>query len=180
MQVLRTTLTHSQSPQSLLCQAHSLAHNIYGAHHVLTACTITEHCIDKLITLSRQSTCCPPREQVEAVVMSLEDDLAVLDLRYAELLRQQQQQRHCRHEDSSNDHVRSLQHDACKHPDVGGGCMPSKHTCQLEELNSASCGSSNHVQTENIQWYMHAYLSILARLIRHSNSPYSWAMMILS
>ncbi|BDA50890.1 hypothetical protein COCOBI_17-1090 [Coccomyxa sp. Obi] len=44
------------------------------------------------------------REQVEAVVMSLEDELAVLDLRYAELLRQQQQQRHCRHNDSSNDH----------------------------------------------------------------------------
>ncbi|CAL8462794.1 g2327 [Coccomyxa elongata] len=43
------------------------------------------------------------RAQVEAVVMSLEDELAVLDLRYAELLRQQQQQRHCRPHASSND-----------------------------------------------------------------------------
>ncbi|EIE27146.1 hypothetical protein COCSUDRAFT_55170 [Coccomyxa subellipsoidea C-169] len=44
------------------------------------------------------------REQVEAVVMSLEDELAVLDLRYAELLRQQQHHRQCaNNKSSSND-----------------------------------------------------------------------------
>ncbi|KAK9907698.1 hypothetical protein WJX75_008355 [Coccomyxa subellipsoidea] len=46
------------------------------------------------------------REQVEAVVMNLEDELAVLDLRYAELLRRQQHHRQGGHHNSSTNELK--------------------------------------------------------------------------